>query len=54
VHATHEQIAVELGSAREVVSRLLKEFERMGAVVLHRGRIDLADAALLKGVAQGG
>jgi CRP/FNR family transcriptional regulator len=53
VHATHEQIAVELGSAREVVSRLLKEFERRGAVALHRGRVELADRALLKGVAEG-
>jgi CRP/FNR family transcriptional regulator len=53
VHATHEQIAVELGSAREVVSRLLKEFERMGAVELHRGRVEFANAALLRGVAKG-
>lgn len=40
---THEQIAVELGTAREVVSRLLKEFERVGAIRLMRGRIILQD-----------
>jgi len=38
---THEQIARELGTAREVVSRLLKLFEREGAVRLARGRVDL-------------
>ena len=36
---THEKIAVELGSAREVISRLLREFERKGVVELARGRI---------------
>ena len=36
---THEKIAVELGSAREVISRLLRKFEREGLVELSRGRI---------------
>jgi CRP/FNR family transcriptional regulator len=45
---------VDLGSAREVVSRLLKDFERMGAVRLHRGRIELADLMVLRDVAQTG
>ncbi|WP_166254926.1 Crp/Fnr family transcriptional regulator [Marinobacter salicampi] len=36
---THQELAVELGTAREVVSRLLKELERQGRVVLGRGRI---------------
>ena len=44
-------IAAELGSAREVISRLLKEFERQGAVSLGRGRITLTDAATLRGLA---
>ena len=34
--ATHEELAVELGTAREVVSRLLKDFERMGAIAMAR------------------
>lgn len=42
---THQAIAVELGTAREVVSRQLKEFERRGLVVLTRGRVAVADAA---------
>ena len=44
---THDQIARELGTAREVVSRLLKEFERRGAVELARGRIRIADRKAL-------
>lgn len=38
---THQELAVELGTAREVVSRLLKELERKGQVKLARGRIEL-------------
>lgn len=37
---THQELAVELGTAREVVSRLLKELERQGRVALSRGRIE--------------
>src|SRR5690554_7280735 len=39
---THQELAVELGTAREVVSRLLKELERRGKVQLARGKIDLS------------
>lgn len=45
---THHGIAAELGSAREVISRLLKDFERQGAVELGRGKIRLLDDALLR------
>lgn len=38
---THQELAVELGTAREVVSRLLKELERQGKVKLSRGCIAL-------------
>ncbi len=41
VRATHQQLASELGTAREVVSRQLKEFERLQWVALHRGFIVL-------------
>lgn len=51
VEATHQDLAVELGTAREVVSRQLKEFERQGWVRLGRGRVELADRAALRGVA---
>lgn len=54
VEITHAEIAADLGTAREVVSRLLKEFERLGAISLSRGRIALRNAALLQGMAAGG
>ena len=38
---THHEIAVELGTAREVVSRQLKAFERRGWARLERGRIEI-------------
>lgn len=50
VAVTHEQVAMDLGSAREVVSRLLKDFERKGAVELGRGRLMLRDADVLRGI----
>ena len=48
---THQELAVELGTAREVVSRQLKEFERHGYVRRERGRIDILDAAALREIA---
>lgn len=50
---THEEIAAELGTAREVVSRLLKELERSGAVSLSRGHIQLRDVRILGEAARG-
>ncbi len=41
LYATHESIASELGTAREVVSRLLKECERDGLLELQRGKVTL-------------
>lgn len=45
---THQQIADELGSFRELVSRLLKEFEHKDWVQLERGRVHIKDGAALK------
>ncbi len=47
IELTHEKIALELSSAREVITRMLREFETMGAVELYRGRVVLRDKALL-------
>lgn len=47
VERTHQQLALELGSAREAVSRLLKEFERRHWVALGRNRIELLDVEAL-------
>lgn len=54
VPATHERLAEELATAREVVSRRLKAFERSGLVRLARGRITVADRAGLAAAAEGG
>jgi len=53
VEITHADIAADLGTAREVVSRLLKEFERLGAIGLSRGRILLRNEAVLRDLAAG-
>ena len=41
IETTHEQLALELGSSRVVISRLLKELEQKGTVLLHRGKIEV-------------
>lgn len=41
LNITHEQLANELGTARVVVSRLLKQLEEMGTVRLGRNKITL-------------
>ena len=51
VHATHQQLADELGSVREMVSRLLKGFAGQGLVRLGREQIEVLDAAGLRKVA---
>lgn len=48
IAVTHQAIAAELGTAREVISRILKEFERRGWVALTRREIRLQDVAALK------
>jgi len=47
IHITHYDLARELGTAREVVSRLLKDFERRDWVRLRRGIITVHDAEAL-------
>ena len=44
LEATHQAIAAELGSAREVVTRLLHRFEREGLIRVERGHIVIVDA----------
>ncbi|WP_375552289.1 Crp/Fnr family transcriptional regulator [Rhodophyticola porphyridii] len=41
VHATHQMLATELGTAREVISRTLAEFQRRGWVEQSRGELRL-------------
>ena len=48
ISTTHEQIAKNLGTAREVVSRMLKYFEKEGLVALGRGTITIKTVSGLK------
>ncbi|NEN91318.1 MAG: Crp/Fnr family transcriptional regulator [Okeania sp. SIO3H1] len=52
VEITHEAIAQELGSSREVVSRILKTFERQKLLSLSRGKIELYNWEKLENIAQ--
>jgi CRP/FNR family transcriptional regulator len=53
VRATHQSLADELGSVREIVSRLLRAFEDKGWVDLARERIAITDRAALASLAAG-
>lgn len=48
INMTHEALAIELGTAREVVSRLLGELKSKGALKLGRGRIEIINPAILQ------
>lgn len=50
---THQALADELGTAREMVTRLLKRFEGAGWVRLGRERIELVDSVALRALAAG-
>lgn len=49
--ATHEQLANHLGSAREVITRMLRYFQSEGIVKLTRGKIQITDRNRLKELA---
>ena len=40
---THQEIAAELGSSREVISRILEDFSRTGLVEVKRGTLEVLD-----------
>jgi CRP/FNR family transcriptional regulator len=43
LNASHQEIANELNSSREVISRLLKKMEQKGMVILHRNQVELVE-----------
>ena len=47
IRVTHQGLADELGTAREVISRILKDFEKKGMITLKRGIIFIQDQAAL-------
>ena len=51
VELTHQQLAAELGSAREVIGRQLHEFQRRGWLTTSRGSIDLTKPEELRRLA---
>lgn len=53
IHKTHHELALEMGSVREVVSRHLKRFESCGWLSMKRGSIEIIDAEALGQVIQG-
>jgi len=52
VATTHQQLSVELGTAREVVSRQLQEFQRRGWIEQSRGKVRLLDRDQLEQLAE--
>ena len=48
IKKTHQDIAADIGTSREVISRILKEFEHSGLVTLSRGEIRADDLKELR------
>ncbi|WP_018689522.1 Crp/Fnr family transcriptional regulator [Ahrensia kielensis] len=51
ISTTHQKLSVELGTAREVISRQLQEFHRRGWIEQRRGSISLLNRARLEQLA---
>ena len=49
---THERIADHLGTAREVVTRMLRYFQSEGMVRLARGTVEITDEKKLEALAE--
>ena len=49
VQITHQEIAAELGSSREVISRILEDFSARGILEVARGKVKILDRATLQG-----
>jgi CRP/FNR family transcriptional regulator len=43
IHITHQAVAAELGSSREVISRILEDFSALGMIEVSRGTITVLD-----------
>jgi CRP/FNR family transcriptional regulator len=48
IRVTHQEIAAELGSSREVISRILEDFSDRGLIEVSRGTIVVSDRESLK------
>ncbi len=52
IQVTHQEIAAELGTSREVISRILEGFESAGMIASSRGQIEIVDAGELEARAE--
>jgi len=52
LHITHQEIAAELGSSREVISRILEDFAQRGWVTAGRGVVEITQTAELETLAE--
>jgi CRP/FNR family transcriptional regulator len=52
VRITHQEIASELGSSREVISRILEDFSSREAIRTERGSIEVVDLDLMRNLAE--
>jgi len=48
VKITHQELASDIGSSREVISRILKDFEEKQIVIISHGSIEIMDINFLK------
>jgi CRP/FNR family transcriptional regulator len=48
IEVTHQALAAELGSSREVISRLLEDFQERGIISGGRGRVEVLDPQALR------
>ncbi len=53
LETTHQDLADQLGSVREIVSRVLESFENEGAIGIARGRLTLVRPEVLRGIGDG-
>jgi len=52
LHKTHAELAADVGSSREVISRILKDFSERGLVRLTRGSIEVLNLGDLRDLAR--
>ena len=52
IEMSHQELADELGTVREMITRLLKSFSDTGLIIVGRERIEILDEPALKGVVE--
>ncbi len=53
IHTTHEALATEIGTAREVISRQLRQLEQQGWIKTARGLIQITDTSSIQSLSDG-